>query len=396
MKCIPKAIIISENGDDANWLGTCRCLGEHNIPVIRLSPYPWYDSKYCQTIISPKIYAEPEKYLKFLFKISKKNQNVLKPVLFPTSDNSLILVSRHLDELSKYYNAVACDWSITKKIVDKSLTYSFAKSIGVPIPETYEPEDFKDAIRISKEIEFPCLLKPTYTHQFYPQFKNKLFKTYSKNELLKKYLYLTKKGHRMIIQEEVIGPDENNYMLDTCLNTESKPLAFITSRKIRQNPPHFGVGSFVKSTWEPLVAKLGFRLLKKLGFYGIANIDFKLDAKDNILKLLEINGRSHTQISLSKKCGQNLPYTLYKDITGNRQQHVDVTKCNFKTNERWVHLMIDILSMLEKRKNKEITLGEWLLSLKGTNTCGIFSIHDPIPFLSELKRIFFTLTSRSK
>lgn len=385
---LPISFIVSEKGDDSSWLGACRCLGKNGVTVYRLSPFDWYQSKYCQTIKSPKIYEEPSKYLKFLLKVGEKfNNNQKKPPLFVSDDNGLILVSKNHEKLSKYYNIAAPSWEVTENIVDKSLTYSFAESHGIQVPKTYLPQDEKDLKRISHEVHYPCLLKPAHTHIFGPRYKKKLFKITTQNELLHKYRWLINNNQKMIIQEEIIGPDENNYMLDTCMSFKSEPLGFITSRKIRQYPPIYGVGSFIKSVWAPKVANIGIKLLKELKFVGLANIDFKLDARTGKLVLLEVNGRAHTQISLSAHCGQNLPYTLYKDFIGIPQKPIDVSRCIFKTGEKWVHIMIDVLSMLEKIKDNKITLGNWIFSLKDTKSFGIFSIKDSRPFLSECKKI---------
>lgn len=309
-----------------------------------------------------------------------------KHLLFPSSDNGLILFSRNKDLLSNYFIPVVPDWFSTEKIIDKSKTYPFADSLGVLVPETYVLEDSEMINEIANNITYPCLIKPAHTHIFGPRFKMKLFKAYSRDKFVKTCRFLFHQGFKMLIQEEIPGGDNQIYMLTTCFNENSEPLAFITSRKIRQHPPNFGIGSYVQSIWQPEIAKIGMKVLKKLHFYGVAMVEFKKDPRTGNFYLLEINGRSHTQNYLATVCGKNLPYILYADIIGKKQEPLDSYYCDFKVGIKWIHLTIDILSMLKKRSKREITLGDWLLSIiKGKKNYAILSIDDFNPFISEIK-----------
>ena len=40
---------------------------------------------------------------------------------------------------------------------------------------------------------------------------------------------------------------------------------------------------------EPEVEPLGFRLLKSMGYHGIASVEFKRDPRDGQFKLMEVN-----------------------------------------------------------------------------------------------------------
>jgi len=56
---------------------------------------------------------------------------------------------------------------------------------------------------------------------------------------------------------------------------------------------------------------------------------------------------------------------------------------------KWVHLKLDFLTMMKKRKMAEITVANWLRSLMiGKKVYGVFSLDDPAPFFSEVKGTF--------
>ena len=384
----PSAIVISENGSDSNWLGTNRSLGRKGIPVIKLSPKGWYPSKYCSTVISPKISQEPQKYVEFLLNLGEQlaRREATKPFLMPASDNALILLSKNKDSLKEYFVPIAADWNCVEKIVDKSETYSSAKKLGIRVPETYTLDNLDYLSEIAKTVPFPCLVKPAYSHIFTVKFKTKLYEVNSEKELIKTCEPLFAQGHKLLIQEKILGGDDHVFDFSTCFNEHSEPLAVFTQRKLRQNPPNFGIGSFGESVWEPKIIDLGLRLLKGIGFFGIGMVEFKKDAVTGDYVLIEINGRSSTRMYLATVCGLNIPYILYKDLMVERQEPVSSYECKYKVGMKWVHLKLDFLTMLQKRKMGEITVYSWLQSLLIRKmTFGIFSMEDPAPFFSEVK-----------
>lgn len=379
----PRAIIVSESGRDTNSLGLARSLSEKSIPVIRVTPKNWFNSKFSVSVISPPIAEKPNDFLKFLIKLGQKRPS--RDVLFPTSDNGLILISKNKEKLKDYFEPVASNWETTEKIVDKSITYDFAKALHIPVPATFVPEDTNEVRHIAREIKYPCLLKPASSHIFCQKFRVKLIKVNSREELIKKYKTLSG-GGKLLIQEEIPGADSQIYSLGAVFSKKSEPLAVFLGRKLRQCPPHFGVGSFTESVWNPRVVELGIRLLKEMRFCGIAGVEFKKDDRTGDFKLLEINGRSWSWNYLATFCGLNFPYIAYNDAIGEKQTPLTSYKCNYKVGLKWVNISFDIVSMTKKRKTREITFAEWLYSLLvGRKTFAPLSLDDPLPLLSEVR-----------
>jgi predicted ATP-grasp superfamily ATP-dependent carboligase len=383
------AVIDAGDGSGTNWLGTVRALGRKGVEVIRLSPKKWYASKYCSTMICPDAREEPRRYLASLRRLGKTlyEGTGRKHALFPTSDDGLSLISKNIETLSGYFEAVCPGWEVTEKIIDKSKTYEFAEKLGIPVPETFTPTDYDDVTRIAKTIPYPCLIKPTHSHLFSPIYKVKLFKVMTAKDLLRHARRLLSCGVGFVLQEEVPGPDDPVYSFRTSVNRRSEPLAVFTSRKLRQWPPQFGVGSCSESVWEPRIVDVGVRMLREMGFYGIATFEFKKDRRTKEFKLLEINGRSGSQNYLTTLCGVNTPFISYKEAIGEHQEPLRSLACGYRLGVKWVHLTIDVMSLLKKRSAGEITLSAWGRSLLTRNLVfGILSLEDPLPSLSELRK----------
>lgn len=382
------AFVASGKGNDSNWLGTTRSLGEKGVHIIRISPKSWYSSKYCSTILFPRMQENPQIYMKKLLNLGRKFSQIFgyKPLLFPSSDNLLIPFSQNKDLLEEYFIPIVADWDCTKKIVDKALIYDAAKKIGIQVPETYVLENFEELNKLSKNVKYPCLVKPSHSHIFSGLFNIKLFEVNSEKMLIKICKRLLAQQLKLLIQEKIVGGDDQLFSFGTCFNSKSEPLTIFTQRKIRQYPPNFGIGSFKESVWEPKIIELGMRLLKEIGFFGIGSVEFKRDQRTGKFVLMEINGRSNTSMYLATKCGLNIPYILYSDIVCQKIEPIIDYSCQYELGVKWFHLKLDFITMLLKRKNREIEINNWLRNLfGGKKTYAFFSITDPNPFFSEIR-----------
>src|SRR5439155_1128342 len=64
-----------------------------------------------------------------------------------------------------------------------------------------------------------------------------------------------------------------------------------TGRKIRTAPRRYGFSTYVEITDEDEVRRLGHSILERIGFSGVAKVDFKREPRTKRLYLLEINPR---------------------------------------------------------------------------------------------------------
>jgi hypothetical protein len=77
--------------------------------------------------------------------------------------------------------------------------------------------------------------------------------------------------------------------------------------------PNMGGGGFINETTnEPEIKKMAISLLKKLKWHGVAQVEFKMDPRDNIPKLMEINPKFWGTTELSIASGINFPMLLSK------------------------------------------------------------------------------------
>ena len=382
----PGAVIVSNSAYDLNALGAVRGLGIKGVRVTWMTPdrSRWFYSKYCQPIICPDFKRQKNCFIEFLVELGKKRKPV-RDVLIPTSDASLIPISKNKILLEKYFRPMVCDWETTEKFIDKSKIYRIAEAVGVPIPKTFYPEDENETRRIAYETKYPCLVKPALSHIFRPRFKRKLFRVNTPSELVKTYQSLASKGFKMMIQEDIAGEDKDLITLNTVFNEHSEPLIVFMHRRTRQNPPRYGVVSLGESVWEPRIIHPCMKLLKAIGFQGIAHVEFKRDPRTGDFKFFEINGRSYLSISLPTACGVNLIYIAYRNAIGERIAPLTNYSCTYECGVKWLSFPSYIESMVKLRKIKNVPLTEWIRPILSRKiTLGAFSCDDPAPFLMEL------------
>ena len=142
----------------------------------------------------------------------------------------------------------------------------------------------------------------------------------------------------------------------------------------------FGNAStFVESVYVPELVDLGTRLLKAIGYYGLSEIEFKKDFRDCEFKLLEINARTWLWHSLAIRCGVDFPYLLYEDLKGENFK----LRTFFKENVKFIHIYTDLGVAIMEILKGNMTLREYLSSLKGEKEFAVFSFNDPLPFIAE-------------
>jgi carbamoylphosphate synthase large subunit len=112
----------------------------------------------------------------------------------------------------------------------------------------------------------------------------------------------------------------------------------------------------------------GLRLLRKLGFHGVSQVEFKLDPRTGEFKLIEVNPRLWQWHSLSGSCGVDLTYIAYRDLIGQPPAPQRMTV----EGRRWA-----ITFMSGTRNGFQMP----------PYTDGVFALDDPRPPATQLVRL---------
>jgi predicted ATP-grasp superfamily ATP-dependent carboligase len=369
-------------GLGVNGLGMVRSLSRENITVFGVytdkSELGRFSNQ-CTAISFSKQKGNKYSFKNRLINIAENTS--VKPVLFPTSDSYVNLISEFRDELQKYYYFNVVSKEKLNTILNKHLMKELAEKNGLLVPETHHLTSDMIVKKVSKIIAFPCLIKPINSYSTNFSQKNVLIET--KDEFRKLYNLNAQYLKMTIAQELIIGDDDNIYQCTAYCDRDSSLLAVFTIRKIRQYPPFFGVTSCGLSTNNEELVEKTKAFLKNIEYRGFCSLEFKLDKKSNKFFFIEMNPRLPYYNALFYDSGVNLSHIAYLDqkYPGNRKIFANTQKLfNY-----WVHFGFDLSSILERRqKMQKLSLLLWLKSIFASRSFAYWDKKDPLPFIRSI------------
>ena len=358
--------ILVTDGNNRTSLYAVRSLGSKDLDVAVCErsnikhPISFY-SKYCKD----KILISPDQYIASLAELSDKFDAII-----PISTKTSIPIAMHRD-LFKNVSILIPDHSTLSLADNKRALLEFAKEISIPIPTTlHSGTPFS---KIKNEIGLPFVVKPI-------QGSGAKGVYYVKNESDFAHAKSKIKNTQYLIQEYIKGP---GYGFSALLAENSKVIAQFTHKRIREYPVTGGISTFCESVKNEKMEKYGLKLLKKLKWQGLAMVEFKLDEKDGIPKLMEINPRFWGSMPLAIKSGVDFPYLLYKAAIGSQVPRIKKYPIGVKLR----FTSIDILSCIHLlKKNKDFSmLKNIVMSYANPKVKeGLISLSDPLPSIVHL------------
>jgi predicted ATP-grasp superfamily ATP-dependent carboligase len=379
----PLAIVM---GGSVNGLSFVRSLGRRGIPVLLLDSERLVGtySRYGTTVLLPQPGKSPDEWMELLEFLGSKLH--VQGVIFPTSDAHSLFVSQHAKLLERYFRFLVPSAEATAQIVDKKAQYTIAKSAGVLIPETHFPKDLDEVRRISTDLMYPCIVKPYKAHEGRGKIGNKkVVVVESRQSLVSVFESIGNGDPSFMVQEIIPGEDNALYGYLAFWDANHHEHAWLTKRKLRQYPPHYGDGSLQETIECQEVAQLGRKLLQAFNYQGFVGIEFKFDARDGTYRLMEINPRTVSGNQLCISAGVDFPAIGYQYLTG----------CDlglhpappFQRGVRYVNEEWDLKAYLALRKSGELTLGSWLQSIRGAKAKALWASDDPLPILVTMSRV---------
>jgi predicted ATP-grasp superfamily ATP-dependent carboligase len=374
----PPAVVF---GGLTNALSVVRGLGEIGVEVHAVGPEysPVRASRYCRsfTVVSGE---DPQRQLLSWL----RSQAPAGAVLLPCDDDSLELLARRRAELCGIglRPARANDEALVD-MLDKERTYEIARACGVGAPRTVLLRAQADLDRAVAEISMPCALKPVHIHEFARHFRRKVFRIQSESELRAAYVRTSQLGLAMLVTEIVPGPEETYWSYYTYVDEHARKLVDFTKQKMRQYPVGFGGATYHLARWSPAAAEAGRRFVDAAGVRGIACVEFKLDARDQQLKIMECNARVTAADALVRAAGLNLGELAYRDAAGLPVAPQD----GFREGVRLWYPVQDTLAFTAMRRSGDLTLWSWVRSLVHRQRFPVFSVADPLPSALGLLRL---------
>ncbi len=305
-------------------------------------------------------------------------------LILETNDDVAMAISKSRHRLEGLLRFLTPPWDVLRTIIEKPKTYQLARDCDVPIPKTTGVSSVEELRSIENDLSFPCILKPVVGHLFFGEFGVKSFVCENFDELTNAMARCAPSGHRMMVQEIIPGPDSNIYQCLVYIDRSGRTRANFITRKLRQNPPGFGVArAAVSHAPMPELVEHTERMLRRIGFTGIACSEFKQDPRDGLFKLIEINARLPRSNWLSAYCGVNFPWLAYQDLCGAKTIE---TGGDYPKDVYWIEASKDLTNTLRHRREENLRMSDYLAPyLAKRKTYADFAVRDLRPLWTRLR-----------
>lgn len=363
-----KQAIIS--GGDTIALSIVRSLGKKNINIMVLHEDKYsiqFYSRYCHNPIVL------ENSIDFFSRFSKND------IIMPIMEKQII-------ELGKMKNKFRCtfafpEYPILEMASNKNVVMERAIELNIPCPKTIFVDEMDPSCnmhdRLANQIKYPVVIKP---HRGYGG-KGVTFVN-SRNQFEKIYNELIKKFGPVLIQEKI--PNNERYSVGILMNFDHEIKRSCVLKEIRNYPIETGPATLVETINRPDLVSHAQKILESMDFYGIAELDFVNDSRDNTPKLMEINPRFWGSLQGAISAGVDFPFLLHKlfedgDIDKKTEYKIGIKTRNiiFSDYRRLYSIIRGNYPITYKRSS----IIEFLKFYKD-DAYFIFDIEDIKPFLS--------------
>ncbi|MQS15211.1 ATP-grasp domain-containing protein [Streptomyces kaniharaensis] len=304
-------------------VGVVRSFGRVGVPVFAIVEDPLTPTAFSRYLA--RAYIRPttgcervEQMVAIVREIGREIgwQNGRRCVALPTDDEAAVLLAEHAEELTPYFLLPPMPGALPRRLANKGTLYAMCEEHGVAAPRTVIPSEPDGLLEAARLCGYPLVLKnlEAFTRLSRPAVRHTTL-IHDERELLTR---CPPSGQLSVLAQEYL-PEEysEHWITHLCCGPEGEPLAVFTGRKLRSYPPTGGFTTRAVSLPNPELAELVAGFCRKVGYSGIADLDWRLDLRDGRYKLLDFNPRTGAQFRLFETVdGVDVVRALHLSLTG--------------------------------------------------------------------------------
>ena len=342
-------------------LSAIRNLSQHGVDVVAAAPRKLALGFFSRFCAERAIYPAPEDEPAFLDWLVNTIRTRRIDVVLPIGDVTTTAISRFKSQIERYARVPVADWEAMRIASSKPETMRFAEALGIAIPRTYEVGEPVDA--------YPVVVKAS-------EGSGRVRYVNTAAELA-----AWARG-RVVVQEYVAGEGRAFF----ALFDHGVPRAMFMHRRLREYPITGGPSTAAESITDPVLAKLGLKLLEALKWHGVAMVEFKRDCRDGRYRLMEINPKFWGSLDLAICAGVEFPWLTARVAMG--ESFPSVTEYRVGARFRWV--FDDLLHAVARPKH----LGAFLRDFWDPAVQDDVRWDDPAPSLFRAATVGAALVKR--
>jgi D-aspartate ligase len=384
----PGAIVI---GGDYQGLGIVRSLGRRDIPVLVLDDERSISrhSRFATAAVRVRELRDEESTVHALMSL-RRRRDVDGWVLFPTREETVAALSRHRELLREHFRVPTPAWDVVRWAWDKRNTYELARSLGIATPRTWTARSEQDLEAVDGAP--PYVVKPAIKERFLYACGDKAWRADTRAELVERFRAAAALvGEDEVLIQELIPGSGETQLAYCAFFRDGRAVASMVVRRRRQHPPLFGRAStFVETIEHPALERMSELFLRRIGYYGLVELEYKHDMRDGAIKLLDVNARTWGYHSLGQRAGLDFPYLLFAD-----QLSLPVAEgLRAPAGVRWVRLATDVPTAVLELARGALDWRSYVRTLRSADVESVFARDDPMPGLMEVALLPYLAAKR--
>lgn len=301
-------------------LGAIRSLGRLGIPVYAITEHRWTPAALSRYLSGRFVWPttgleDPAWLVQGLVDIQRR---IGRPtVLIPTDDEAAVLIAEHAAELGDRFLFPPVEATLPRRLASKRGLRELCVAHGIATPHAYFPTDPMELAQIAAEAQFPLVAKNL--EAFERHRAPAVGGTTRVDDAAALYDLARAWGEKfsVILQDYLPIEDAEDWIVHVYCDASADCLVQFTGVKVRSWPPHAGVTTCAYSVDNTELADQTSRLMKSLGFQGVADLDWRYDRRDGRYYLLDFNPRVGAQFRLfQNEAGVDVVRAMHLDLTG--------------------------------------------------------------------------------
>jgi predicted ATP-grasp superfamily ATP-dependent carboligase len=334
-------------------------------------------------------FEEEEKFIDYILKILDRHKI---DYVISFLDVFLTMLNKNRIKIEKKSKLLLPPMNILENALDKRKTMKMAEELKIPIPKTIFVNTPEDLLKC-KNLRFPLVVKPgSRVFHSYKQRKNDFKRDYFHDfaKLQNFFNNFDSSDFPPMIVQEYCSGDEYGIPI---FMYKGKCITCMQYKIIRTYPVKGGVSVFQETQEvDPELEEYSIKLLQKIKWEGVAELDYIKDHNAGKYRLLEINGRFWGPISLAIAAGIDFPHMAIKSAEGLNEFKmlnfkVGMHGRNLSADTAWLSdVLFDRVPADEFGSNtsKSKAIKEYIKAFFPPVKYDFQSIDDPIPSLIDL------------
>lgn len=376
-------VVIYRGGHAA--VSIARSLGRLGVPVYLIAqeglPNPGWWSRYWANKITWDFSRSEDDSVSFLLDVGAKirSSHGMPALLFTLADWVAIFIERNSGALRKQYVFPQPERPVIGALLNKWEMHLLAKEHDIPTPAAVHPASWQEIDEFIAKTGFPIVMKAADRFVVNPPETKIIHARRQLTDEIGDRGSVVVAPSNIVLQEYIPGDIETVWMCNGYFGTDPDRDLIFTGRKLRQVSAA-GIASLAVCLPNDTVGGQTRRFMRGVGYRGCVGIGWRYDERDGLYKLLDVNARVSGVFRLFEGTKHmDVVRACYLDLTG---QDVPVT--TLRPNRKWM-LEDDFRVAATGIRDGQLTVAEWVRSVRGTQEWHWLAGDDPLPFLVRLR-----------